>query len=61
MSGLLGWFTRPWTNLQESKRELANSRSERERVKKLAAELREIHTENHISARVHEAFRGERP
>jgi hypothetical protein len=61
MSGFIDWVTRPWRNLNEAKMELEKSEGDRERVKILAEELRRIQHENHISARVHAAFRGDAP
>jgi hypothetical protein len=61
MSGLVTWLTRPWRNLQEARAELEKSEGDQERVKLLAHELRQIQRENHITARVHAAFRGEEP
>ena len=53
------WVMRPWRNLREAKTELMKSERDQERVKKLSDELRQIQRENHITARVHAAFRGE--
>jgi len=53
------WVMRPWRNLREAKAELEKSEGDQERVKKLSDELRQIQRENHITARVHAAFRGD--
>jgi len=61
MSGFVDWLARPWRNLQEARLELEKSEQDQERVKLLAEDLRRIQHENHITARVHAAFRGDGP
>lgn len=61
MNGFVTWLTRPWRNLQEAKLELEKSQEDQHRVRVLSQELRQIQKENHITARVHAAFRGDGP
>lgn len=56
---LVSWIGRPFHGTARAKRELAGSEADVPRVTKLAADLRRIERENHITERVHRAMRGE--
>lgn len=60
MTGRLRWLRLrwPWSGTREARRHLEESQADREAVHELAQEVRDLHRENHISARVHAAFRG---
>jgi hypothetical protein len=51
---------RPWRGVHEARDELAKSEAEVDEVKELSNALRRIHDENHITNRIHAAFRGEK-
>lgn len=56
---LKNFLSRPWRGLREAQNELAKSEADVDEVHRLADDLREIHRENHITVRIHAAFRGE--
>jgi transposase-like protein len=60
MTNLIDWLKSPWSNLSEARRHLAESEAEKEEVQQLAKDLRKIYEENHITAKMHAAFRGGR-
>lgn len=49
----------PWSGTGDARRALEESEGEQERVGELADELRRIQRENHITSRIHAAFRGD--
>lgn len=57
---VLRWLARPWLGVREARRHLASSQADQAEVRELAADMRQIREENHISARVHAAMRGGR-
>jgi hypothetical protein len=53
-------ITKPWRDRAAAKRALETTRAARPAVDEMTATLRRIQKENHISARIHRAARGER-
>ena len=58
---IIRWFSRPWRGTSEARRHLEATSAEGPAVRALAEEVRVLHRENHITARIHEAFRGGHP
>lgn len=59
MNDLLEWIVRPWRQTKEAEEAYESSKAERVQVAALAEDLRRIHEENHITARIHAGFRGD--
>jgi hypothetical protein len=55
----LRWLL-PWRGVREARAAFDESATQRQQTETQVAELRRLHAENHISARVHYAMRGGR-
>lgn len=59
---MIRWPWQSWTDRDErlatAEKELRLSREERTESAKLAADLRQLRSENHITERIHRAMRG---
>ena len=53
------WLS-PWSGIQEAKRHLAAAEADRAEMQKITIDIRQQVKENHITARVHAAMRGDR-